>query len=355
MSTIRFLPLDPRLEAGSFLLRLAYRGDSQAAGDMRSAAAYYSRKYGVPIEEFAGLTEAYAYIKSRLEYDEEELLTLFGVCDGLQSSIYEAFLLLARVLGKERVQDLNMRIAVMAKDPDAEPDYDHADISSLLAFAHTLPVSNEARWLFTDSCLHYNEYQARLDLLLDHTEALVREKTDLLQPYADAALSGFSDDPSGGKLFSHLAEAGLKLDCINADVFPFVFQFSGIALFSNIAAASHFGEPEHTFIAYGCLIDRINSCAETERDTAESLLTLLHVLDDKRRLEILTALKSTPLCGQEIVALTGLSAATVSHHMNELASTGMVSIEKQGVKLNYSFNAGRIGELSDLLRKALLE
>lgn len=355
MNTFRFMPIDTRMEAGAFLARLAYRGDSPTSGDMRVAAEYYSRKYGIPIEEFAGLTEAYEFVKSRFECDEKELLTLFGLCEGLENSVYNEFLLLERALGKERAKDLGLRIAILTAPEGEELDYEHAGLAGLLDYAQNLPASDEARWLYTDACVRYGEYRARLDALLDRAEALVREKTDLLRPYADAALSGFSGDPTGEELLKHLAESGLRLDCSGADVFPFVFQFSFIALYSNVVAATHFGEPEHTILAYGCMIDRINACGETGRDAAESILGLLHALDDKRRLEILTALKSRPLCGQELVALTGLSAATVSHHMGELASIGLVGIEKQGVKLLYHLKAERFGDLCDLLKKVFGE
>ncbi len=355
MNTFRFMPIDTRLEAGAFLIRLAYRGDSPTSGDMRVAAEHYSRKYGVPIGEFAGLIEAYEFIKARFSCDEKELLALFGVCSGLEYSIYEEFLMLERALGTERVKTLGLRIALVTTDDDDEPNFDNANLSDLLDYAQNLPVSDEARWLITDACVRYGEYRARIDTLLDQAEALVRETLGLLKPYADAALRGFSGDPSGKALFSHLAESGLRLDCAGADVLPFIFQFSFIALYSNIVSAAHFGEPEQTTIAYGCMIDRINACGETGRDAAESMLGLLHALDDKRRLEILTALKSRPLCGQDLAALTGLSAATISHHMNELASTGLVGIEKQGVKLLYHLKAERFGDLCELLQKGFLE
>ena len=355
MSNIRFMPIDTRLEAGAFLTRLAYRGDDPKSGGMRASAERYSRKYGVPIDEFAGLIEAYESIEARFVCDEKELLILFGVCNGLENSVYDEFTMMERALGKERAKSLDLRVAILTAGDDGEPNYDNAGFSDLLACAQQLPVSDEARWLFTDACVRYGEYRARIDALLDQAEALVRENLGLLQPYADAALRDFSGDPTGEALFSHLAEAGLRLDCAIADVFPFIFQFSSIALFSNFVTAAHFGDPEQTFIAYGCMIDRINACSETGRDAAESMLGLLHALDDKRRLEILTALKNRPLCGQDLAALTGLSAATISHHMNELASTGLVGIEKQGVKLFYHLKAERFGDLCELLQKGFLE
>ncbi|HWQ05806.1 MAG TPA: hypothetical protein VN453_01235, partial [Feifaniaceae bacterium] len=78
MDSIRFLPINYRLEASSVLCRLAYRGDEPRAGEMRAAADHYSRKYGVPFEVFDGLIETYEYVKSRIRIDEAELLTLFG-------------------------------------------------------------------------------------------------------------------------------------------------------------------------------------------------------------------------------------------------------------------------------------
>lgn len=355
MDSIRFFPIDYRNEASAALGMLAYRGDDPRAGDMRAAAAHYCRKYGIPFEEFSGIVEAYEYLKTNLRCEEAELQTLFGRYDSFDTNLADQFLMLERSLGPERVHVLNYRIAAAISDDDSEPDFDRADLSALLAYAQSLSVPDEARWLFVDSCIRYDEYRARLDRLLDQAEPLLRQKASLLEPYAEAALAPFQNDPTGGLLFSHLAEEGVRLDCRSADVYPMIMRFSSLTLYSNVIIASHFNEPEREYLAVGVLVDRIQSCAKSGRDTVESMLTLLHALDDKRRLEILTALKNRSLYGQELVTLTGLSAATISHHMSELGGAGLVSIEKQGVKLLYHLNTKRLSEMAELIQQNFLD
>jgi hypothetical protein len=123
----------------------------------------------------------------------------------------------------------------MIADDDAEPDFDHADLAALMAYAKNLTATDEAKWLFVDSCIRYEEYRARLDRVLDQVEPLIREKADLLEPYVKEALGKFEDDASGGKLFSHLSESGLRLDCTKADVYPYLMQFSSIMLYRTFS------------------------------------------------------------------------------------------------------------------------
>ena len=355
MESVRIHTIDYRLEAAAALCHLAYRGDNPREGDLRTAAGYYVQKYGVPFEAFAGIVEAYEHMKARLVYDEAELGTLFGFREALENSVSDFYLMLERSLGMERVKSLSCRIAAAMTEEDSPPDYDRAELADLLAFAGRLPATDDERWLLVDACVRYEDYRARLDALHDQAEPLLREKAHLLEPLAQRALSPFEGDPAGGALFSYLAESGVRLDCRDADLYPQVMRFSSITLYSNIVAAARFGEPERAYLGYGVLIDLIKSSELSERDAAGTMLSFLHALDDKSRFLILTALKNRPLYGQEIVAITALSPATVSHHMSELGSAGLITIEKQGVKLLYHLTARRMLEMTEQLKKSFLD
>lgn len=355
METVRIHTIDYRLEAAAALCHLAYRGDNPREGDLRTAAAYYVQKYGVPFEAFAGIVEAYEYMKARLVYDETELTTLFGFHDTLESSLSDFFIMLERSLGAERVKNLSCRIAAAMTEDDNPPDYDRAELSDLIAYAQKLPAKNEERWLLVDACARYKDYRARMDALLNQAAPLLMAKADVLEPLAERALSPFAGDPAGDALYSHLTESGVRLDCRDADLYPLVMRFSSVTLYSNIIAAARFGEPERAFLGYGVLIDLIQNSAQSERDAAGTMLSFLHALDDKSRFLILTALKNRPLYGQEVAALSGLSPATVSHHMSELGSVGLITIEKQGVKLLYHLNARRMLELTEQLKETFTD
>ena len=85
MEHLRFHPLNLRQEAAAVLSRLAYRGDNERSGDVRVSIDYYCKKYNVEPGRFAGILDAYEYVKANLVCEEQELLVLFGVPDGTRS------------------------------------------------------------------------------------------------------------------------------------------------------------------------------------------------------------------------------------------------------------------------------
>lgn len=87
------------------------------------------------------------------------------------------------------------------------------------------------------------------------------------------------------------------------------------------------------------------------RDQAESLSSLLKVVADPTRLQLIALINSAP--GAETCAcnLTGplhLSQPTVSHHLKVLSDAGILSREKRGTWVWYSVNQARWQELSRL-------
>ena len=83
------------------------------------------------------------------------------------------------------------------------------------------------------------------------------------------------------------------------------------------------------------------------------LVLKLKALSDKSKLEIITLLKAGHKYNLEIAEALGLSAATVSYHMNSLLEYGMVTIEKKQGKVYYYLNEPGLkkfmNELSNVL------
>lgn len=354
MEHLKFHPLDLRLEAAGVLTRLAYRGDNERSGDLHTAVDYYCRKYNTDRSRFSGMLEAFDFVKTNLVCEEQELTALFGFPDGMETNLYDLLRQMRFNLGDEKVRELNLRIALAISDETIEAKFDRADVSDLLKYAQGLPISDPSKLLFADAVIRFEEYESRVNRLLDHAEALIREKASLLAPYAEQALKEWNALPSEDAFFDQLALEGIRLDCPHADVYPIVMQFTTIYLHSNILSAQYLGKEEHTIIHYGILVDEFTRTERTGKTDLESIANLLHALDDKKRLQILVALRERPLYGQELAAITELSPGTVSHHMGELVGTGLVTIEKQGVKLLYSISEPRIKEFTAMLEKSFL-
>lgn len=66
-----------------------------------------------------------------------------------------------------------------------------------------------------------------------------------------------------------------------------------------------------------------------EQETAEAAARVFEALADGSRLRIVHLLAERPHYGQELAAALGVSAATVTHHVNLLLRVGLVGIERQ--------------------------
>ncbi len=70
-------------------------------------------------------------------------------------------------------------------------------------------------------------------------------------------------------------------------------------------------------------------------------------MSDKTRREILTLLKTRPHTAGEIADQFELSAATVSHHLSVLKTSGLITSEKRAQTIIYSLNTT---EFQDILK-----
>jgi DNA-binding transcriptional ArsR family regulator len=86
----------------------------------------------------------------------------------------------------------------------------------------------------------------------------------------------------------------------------------------------------------------------------EFLLLCLKALGDKSKLDILCSLKQSSKYNLEMAEQMGLTAATMSHHMNVLLTCKLVTVSKQNSKVYYSLDNETIRKVVELLNSTLL-
>lgn len=93
------------------------------------------------------------------------------------------------------------------------------------------------------------------------------------------------------------------------------------------------------------------SASVLDQETAETLTSLLKVLADPARLQILSMLASAggEVCVCDLTEPLGLSQPTVSYHMKQLREGGFVSSERRGKWIFYSLVPARIHAVTDAL------
>jgi biotin operon repressor len=84
----------------------------------------------------------------------------------------------------------------------------------------------------------------------------------------------------------------------------------------------------------------------------EELLAFFKALADANRLKILGLLAQRPYSGEELAALLGLKASTVSHHLSRLAGVGLVSARAEGYYSVYQLEEAALQKTHLLLSRA---
>jgi predicted transcriptional regulator len=83
-----------------------------------------------------------------------------------------------------------------------------------------------------------------------------------------------------------------------------------------------------------------------ERDENEALLTFFKALADANRLKIVGLLARQPYTVEQLAAMLGLGASTVSHHLSRLSEAGLVTATAQSYYNYYRLETGQIEQMA---------
>jgi len=216
---------------------------------------------------------------------------------------------------------------------DGETDFGEA---SFIRYLEKSADSPEMRWKALMVWRHTDEYLDRLEDVLRAPAEAYRKNLPALKPLFDETIglvrAQLAENPRRAieKLYY------IRLDIDELTIRPQSAILSGASLWilSDVL--------EKRMMLIGCCFEQLRTMAIGSEEQTAGLARQLKALEDKQRLKILSALKEKPLCGQEICALTGLSPATVSHHMNSLINGSFLTIEKAGTRINYRQSPDKI-------------
>lgn len=345
--TVKELP-DSRYEAVSILQRFA--GQQAAADvpmftDLHRDTAETAKDLGLSSREetelFAAMRTVYDEVLMDAAQDEPWLGFYFSSlsADGMSLGKLVYYMRYAFPDDHQLTETIRQTIAEGIREEGSEPlSGQEATIRAILD--SELDAGPKVRLL--DFYLEPLAHLARCDAMIEAYAARFRQRQALLLPLYTRFAEELRHDTDACLLT-------LKLDIDNFAVQPTIYNYDGISL-HTLPARDGAGAP---FVSYGILVDFISRRAKDEARGGDKLLRALKALDDKTRLRILTALREGPMYGHELAKLTGLSAATISHHISELFSKDLILLEKQGTSARYSLRGETIewviGELRRLV------
>lgn len=109
-----------------------------------------------------------------------------------------------------------------------------------------------------------------------------------------------------------------------------------------------------TIIFQGVLTNKLDLYQKNLENAKEMLPSILKLLGDKSKFEILCLLKSHGRYNLEIAEELQLTPATASHHMSLLLSNHMVTVEKKDGRVYYQLNQETLREIMKCFREIFL-
>jgi DNA-binding transcriptional ArsR family regulator len=106
------------------------------------------------------------------------------------------------------------------------------------------------------------------------------------------------------------------------------------------------GYPETAMIVWGRDMEKsFEAIAEYQEDKLNQRVKVFKALGDKTRYEVLKLLASGVTSTKAIAEEVGVSSATVSYHLNEFLTNGLISIRQKGRRSGYLINYDRLHDI----------
>jgi len=206
------------------------------------------------------------------------------------------------------------------------------------------------RWKLVELCSDWPSHQAVVEDILTRGAALFEEVVQLAQPLIDDWYESMRQQLDRDATCLQVGQASILLHSgRDYTVYPYLMR-------CNATSTTVFEPPLDQILSMspsihsGVLCDAIAARMEQLQQGDNTLLRGLRALGDKQRLLIFRALAEAPRYSGELVKLTGLSPATISHHMGELLRAGLVDMEDAGSRVVYHIDQNGLTDLADAVR-----
>lgn len=345
--------LDPALEV-ILLLERAYASGGSVPSSMPAAFQALSEKFSIPMEQMERLARSILPM-------EEELLALLRPKEALWRSMFYAdsrkenllawgFFFLERQQPLEQFDlSLRRRLTALMLNCDAENLDSVRDLDTLMYFLEPFPCGSQAKWICAQVWQQPEQFYRQYRELVRLATPVVEKYDLLLQPLIQTAVNqaaqALKNDPNA--FWRSLGISAAPQDSLV--IYPMVNNFNGIGI-----TWDHTVSEGTAYLTIGLLRNSLSEMIHRYSDNSEFLADRLKALSDQRRIEILKALKTTPMYGQELADLVSLSPATISHHMSSLVSAGFVSVNRQGARTSYTLHRENLNSFLQNLHMTLL-
>ena len=205
------------------------------------------------------------------------------------------------------------------------------DYNTFISRLEKNDVSDKVKWQCVQVALNYKKYFDEINLIIEEVSKIYNSKIFMIEDIINESKNELQ------KIISSINTDQL------IDYFHIGFndiENSSIAIkTSYVNSVGMIKLNGKTTLTIGILYQLLNK--ELESESFDSSYSTIKNLGDKRKLEIIMALKQSPCNGIELAEKLGITPATISFHMKQLLNSGMVGAQF-GEKNKYSIRSKKI-------------
>ena len=307
----------------------------------------------------------YFFTKDPNDYSFAEILLLhIGVCtvfDALSDNIsirdYQKYL---KDLPPEKY---NNYFYQMVRKIGSKTSYDDgkesANISDIFDAIYETDLDDSDKLKLQQFYIHRHEHIEKIFPMLLRAAKIIKNHEKTLEAYGKRTIAYTKKEVKDESFIDYIMkkmsfgdsgidcsnECTINISYLNCNKIGLIISGDSIKIAHPIAQIGAIFSESLTF-------DKVMMSRRTM--TQEKALTLLKLLSDKSKLEILELTKSESNYGAQLANKLGLTTATISHHTSALFEQNLLHIEKVDSKVYYKENKDKIRSLIKYLEDTLL-
>lgn len=217
----------------------------------------------------------------------------------------------------------------------------------LYSYLNNYDIDDSSKWLLLNIGLNSKEFLLEWKKFLDNfrddfekiygsMEARIESTAiDLQQKILDSN-KNFIEDLTGGLVREEIFDNGINI--LISIIYPYQLSITSII-----------GRSNRPYISWGVFMEEsLRYMKEEEENKLNTRVEVFKALGDRTRYELLLGLLEGNKSNKEIAKDLGVSAATISYHINSFVNSKIIEIKKKDSKYTYDIN-------KELIKRVILE
>lgn len=358
--------IDYVFEAIEFLYRYV---NNDSYPDLKKKLMYKYTLNDKMEEKLSCIVDISEYIYSNMNLNKEKLDFYFHSINDEFICFAKLILLTHTTVSKHTLEEklellrsynqfeiYNHMLGLLAENGSFSEEWDRnsKEITDYLSIIEKAGIEIADKWNLLKVFLNYNSYLTELEEMLRVVITLIKDKEDVMKEIISEFTSYWTDFIENNDLYNYI-ESSLNLNISNIAkeviIIPTIAGCNGI---SCTMPVNELGKINDTYLYMhkGVLFGDSISIKLQKLDKNQ-VTSLLKLLSDKSKMDILIYIKDKKAYGQELASHFNLTTATISHHMSTLHAAGLVNLERDTNRIYYSLNKEKLNRFLDNVKQLL--